>query len=104
MAQAHCTVCRRYVTPIRPSFRWTLAVAGAAVFCLALVTGAVFLGMGLLLSAPLVAVLGLSAVGPLAARAAETPRCPHCERYVSLAAGPVAEPVAVHLAAARARA
>lgn len=58
-----------------------LAVAASA----GLVVGAAFLGIGLVMVAPILAATGM-AIGPLAEAAFEEPRCPACGRIVEPAA------------------
>ncbi len=93
MNTVYCHSCHKTVRPVRPGPGWKLALAASVIACFALVLGICILGMGLLILSPVVAVLGLSTLGPLAELATRPAHCsnPACGKYLTEL--PVAQPV-----------
>lgn len=85
MNTVYCHSCQKTVLPVRPSPLWKLAVVATAVTLGAMVFGICLLGIGLLMCAPIVAVLGVAVIPTVAEGAARLPYCgnPACGKYLT---------------------
>lgn len=85
MNTVYCSSCRRDVVPVRASIWWKVGLVAGIGGVTALVAGICILGMGLLIFAPVVAVLGLAILGNLVEGATRIPHCPNpaCGKYLT---------------------
>lgn len=90
MNTVYCHCCKKTVVPVRASFWWKPALFATVIGLVGLVFGVCLLGIGLLMTAPIAALLGIAILPTVVEGATRLPYCSNaaCGKYLVSALPP----------------